>query len=686
MAASITASPNPVGFWSPSDKAKTTISWDTAGAGKCYVKWSTDGPPETNFEPNADTGKHFKETPELQLGHVYTFTLYKEGTDKPLDAVIVTTEDLEQWLVEHTVDWGTLEQGWSPPAQAITDVTVVAGIDTVRISFKTAQPTVPLVTVTAEQAANWWDPLGPTVSVPVASYLPLLGGLQTQHECILGHDLPLTQETVHQFRIAAFGTTFLGAPYEPVVTGSFVTGSRKVTLFFDRVKVRKDGDPLDRGAGDFTFTFLAGDADGGRLLDQSEWGEGEMSDGEERFVNRVLTISHAPRRVWAQVEGYDDDSSWRPWSPLGPPFGSDPEGFSGEGSWCDSDTSFDRAWVAKVFQVGDVIGATSPSFELATGDFKVAFTVFGRLLVEGQPGTSSSTRKTKHQGPSRHAVVTAPGRSGVVGAEADRAHVVGLGADGAIYSKAVGAGEREPRHQGWARVADGVAGPVTVLAAARDRIELFALDADGRLVGTTFGRGRSNRRWRRLGGRFMEPVTAVTGEGGQSEVVGLGENGVVFHRSLAPGERNSKQDDWERIGEGVSGSLQAIPLRNGGLAVFALGDDGTVLYKRRGPKRWQPAGTKWHSLGRTSGVRLLVEQLADDGVGLATIGDDGSLQLLLWRGFPGGEPGLWKARGSLESWLQAQDGNGRASETGARRAQSRKRIRTGTKHGRRTAH
>jgi uncharacterized protein YeaO (DUF488 family) len=33
MAASITASPNPVGFWSPTDKRTATISWDTGGAG-----------------------------------------------------------------------------------------------------------------------------------------------------------------------------------------------------------------------------------------------------------------------------------------------------------------------------------------------------------------------------------------------------------------------------------------------------------------------------------------------------------------------------------------------------------------------------------------------------------------------------------------------------------------------------
>jgi hypothetical protein len=93
--------------------------------------------------------------------------------------------------------------------------------------------------------------------------------------------------------------------------------------------------------------------------------------------------------------------------------------------------------------------------------------------------------------------------------------------------------------------------------------------------------------------------------------------------------------------------------------VFALGPDGTVLHKRRGPKRWQPAGTKWLSLGRTSGVQLLADRLDEDGVGLTVIADDGSLQLLLWRDFPTGEPGPWKTHGSLESWLESGGGNDR---------------------------
>ena len=665
MAASITANPNPVGFWAATDKRTTTISWNTDGAGNGYVNVSADGGAEQPFDVNANAGKHSKDfttssTPPLKLGSVYVFKLYKEANNKLLTSVTVTTVDLEQEMLDRTSAWAMQEQRMRPPGQAITDLSVAAGADTVRVSFRTVQPTIPTVTVTTDDGNQ------------VAAWLPLIGGLQTQHEVTLGQNVPLDQETHHNLKITAFGTTSLGKHVDLVVTRSFTTGFRKVTLSFDKIKVRKDGDPA--GAGEFEFYFYAGDAGDGVWLATETWGEGDISDDDPPVdINRTIVIDHAPRSVYAIVLGVDQDFDVIPYPGEGLPEYRPAVEFQGEGSWWASSYDYDSAWVTKVFPIRDVFGAALTTFEMSTGDFGVAFTVEAHIIVEGRPGTSSATRKVRRASPfglSKHAVVTAPGAFAAVGSGDGNGQVVGLGADGAVYSKAAGSDGNGSRNEGWTRVADGVTGPMTVLASARGRIDLFALDGDGRLSGATVARGQPSRRWRDLGGQLVEPVTALTSEGGAIELFGLGEDGVVLHRSLARGARNSKQDAWERIGEGVSGSVQAFPLRNGGLAVFALGADGTVLLKRRGPRRWQPGGGQWQSLGRTSGVRLLVEQLDGDGLGLATVGDDGSLEVLLWRDFPAGEPGKWKKHGTLESRLEGGAGGGgrkpRSSPAGRR--------------------
>lgn len=640
MAASITASPNPVGFWAPSDARKTTISWDTDGAGKGYVNVTLDTGPENPFDVDANAGKHSKDfsTPDLALGHSYTFTLHRKDNDKVLAKVTVATEDLEQRMLDLASEWAMRQRALGGAPQAVTDLTVAAAVDTVRISFRTVQPTIPSVTVTDAGGTQ------------VASWLPLFGGLQTQHECILGQNIPLDQLTSYHLRIVASGTYF-GKPHDAVVTRTFTTGSRKVTLFFDSIDVRKDGDP--GGAGEFEFYFRAGDSDGGALLGSEVWGEGDISDDDPPVdVNRTIAIEQAPRGVYALVLGVDQDFDVIPYPGEGLPDYAPTAEFQGEGSWWASSYDYDAAWVTKVFAINDVFGAASRTFEMSTGDFGVAFTVFGRLMVEGRPGSHSATRTTKkgtRSGVSPYAVATAPGAFGAVGADGGKAWVVGLGADGVVYGRPADV-PTSSRHEGWTQIADGVTGPLTALASAPDRIELYALDASGALAGAASARGRQAGRWQSLGGSFVEPVTAIAGDGG-TELFGVGADGTAFHRRLARG-RSSKQGDWELIGEGVAGSLQAVGLRNGGVAVFALGPDGTVLYKRRGPRRWQPAGARWLSLGSPGGVRLLADRLDGDGIGLATIGDDGALQVLLWRDFPAAEPGPWQAQGTLESRLE----------------------------------
>jgi hypothetical protein len=169
MAASITASPNPVGFWSPTDKRTTTISWDTGGEGNGYVNVTQDTGPEQPFDVGTKLSRHSKafSTPDLALGHQYTFTLHRQDNDTVIAKVTVTTEDLEQRMLDQTSKWAMQQRALGGAPQAITDLSITAAVDTVRISFSTVQATIPSVTVHAADGTQ------------VAAWLPLFGGLQT---------------------------------------------------------------------------------------------------------------------------------------------------------------------------------------------------------------------------------------------------------------------------------------------------------------------------------------------------------------------------------------------------------------------------------------------------------------------------------------------------------------------------
>src|SRR4029079_11876369 len=164
--------------------------------------------------------------------------------------------------------------------------------------------------------------------------------------------------------------------------------------FFDSINVRKDGDPA--GAGEFEFYFRAGDSDGGAQLGDAAWGEGDISDEDPPVdVDRTIAIDLAPRGVYAIVLGVDQDFDVIPYPGEGLPDYAPSVEFQGEGSWWASSYDYDSAWGTQVFPIVDVFGAASRTFEMSTGDFGVAFTVAGRLMVEGRPGTNSKSRKTR---------------------------------------------------------------------------------------------------------------------------------------------------------------------------------------------------------------------------------------------------------------------------------------------------
>ena len=89
----ITATPTAVGFWSPTDKGKTTITWSTGNPlVLAKVFRSVDGASATQFDGGANGASgNTKGDPNLSLGHTYTYVLRRTLDNAVIATVTVST-------------------------------------------------------------------------------------------------------------------------------------------------------------------------------------------------------------------------------------------------------------------------------------------------------------------------------------------------------------------------------------------------------------------------------------------------------------------------------------------------------------------------------------------------------------------------------------------------------------------
>ncbi|HVM82544.1 MAG TPA: hypothetical protein VMW18_01545 [Candidatus Binatia bacterium] len=652
MPASLTASANPVGVWGEGAAGSATITWSTGNnaRGRVYLTvadGTTITPSEVLFDGDPATGaRNGGKVLSVKLGTVYFLVLRQAGNNAPLATLTVTVEDLQERLIEQAAAWAALEHRLNPP-QSIYDLRVHAGIDTCRVRFRTVQPTIPTVEAT-DMDGN-----------VVATSFPLFGGMQTSHDVLLGDVTALPQATEIALKITATGHNILGQTREVVARSAFKTGTRHATIDFTEINVRKDGDPGIKGAGEFTFTFGAGDADDGAAMGEPwPYFRQDISDDDPPVpIRKQINISFAPRSLWVDVAGTDDDSSlFVPGVGLG-----ERPTFTGAGSGWTSVPSADQAWVTGIFGIADLGDGTVIPLELATGNFGVAFTVKGRITVNTTAGRSPlhlTFSDIVAAGRALHVLAEAGAMTGMSGGMpgsllggADRAagriaQVLGRGPDGAVYRQLVNA-ERPARRDGdWSRVTQPVEGPVTAIPTGPGQAALFALDAEGVALRADIGGGRRGGEWHALGGRFTGTVVALA-RAHDIELLAQDAGGAVYHRSMP--QDGPRPGEWQRIGERVQSEPILCAIGTEEFVVFALGLRGEVLMRQNRGGVWQGAG--WQTLEGAAGARLGAATVEGQGLALALIDKEQRLHILATRDPRDLNPKAWVVKGDLQAWL-----------------------------------
>lgn len=660
--AAISASPNPVGVYSKTVGATTTLTWDTQLAGirpngKVFV--SVNNGPETEVPGQAAQGAPTGTISfSVTIPNTYTFVLRRVATQEELARVVVTTYDLRNEMIA----------GFAAPfipalrPQMITSVSVKPGVDTVRISFNTVRPTIPLTTL--------MDASGTKIDVR----FPLFGGLRTSHEAIFGVEVPLAQEAKHIFRIVAAGPTGnKSSPKEAVVTGEFMTGRRNVEIFFDTVDVKSDGDPWPSGSGEFSFAFGAGDAESALPMGEPwpEYGPDDISDDDPPVsLNKQISILHGPRRLWVQVVGAENDSTLWPWD-WGIGLGRRPT-FTGPGTSYAANAAAEQTSVTTVFDIGSEPEAGTMDFEMATGDHPVSYVVSGRLAVDIALGAVIAPKMLKSSGPlGIAATLEDVGTVAHVAARGagNRAESFVLGPDGALHHRTISPEARRDASD-WNRIDLPGKGAVSVVASSSQVLELVFRDSGGAVSWRSFDAHKPKKeKWRRLGGSFRYVAPAVEHARGRERALllfGVEEDGSLHIRDVRAGE------DWARIGDQTVSAIAPLSIENLGASLFAVGADGALLHFTRERGRWRsqaiaPASHRLPPLLLTAAVFERANSKGRGRIGqdvvIGALDEDHAVRVLRWSDYPAGAPeGRWEELGLLQDCAMA--GSGRAGTKG----------------------
>ncbi len=614
MAAILTASVNPVGVWGKGQTGETVISWRTGNASpaRLYLQtaYGASPPPAMLFDGDPALGDTSgTKALTVTVGPTYKLTLRQVSDNSVLAMLLVTVDD----LVQDYIDRAAQEAQFSGfvTTQVISNIVITAGADDAHITFKTSQPTIPIVTATAPDGTS------------AGAVFPVLNGMQTDHDVTLGVATPLAQQTTFTLTITAPGHAgFPSHDVTKVAKTTFTTGNRSATAAIG-------GLAMLQGSDEFQFEFAVGNADiPGDLNWPWDTGSEHFDDVDRRHVvHYPIDISIlAPRHLWVGALAVQGTRS----TSINPDANASPTGY-------DEHDGTAVAWANTVY---DITHGGTQNIDLLCRPADISFEAVGKLTATVTPGTAPKLPKPQSSVSKSGLRLLSGGSKAALTGPRNKTMTVARAADGAVYRRIKPLSRRAADGEGWVAVTPPVEGAVTAIATGENRIACFAHDAEGVVLRADATGDHPAREWHRIGGRFAGAIDAVV-VGEAIVLLAQDREGTIFERRV-PLASHVEAGEWHKIGAARLGTLTVRALGGNDFAVFALDQDGRAIYRRR---------DAWHPIAGATGITLGVSEIAHDAVGLVLIDDAGRMHSLVWRGFPDREPGRWTAEGDFQQWL-----------------------------------
>ena len=585
-------SPVPVVSLSMSQTARIRISWDilSLGAAAGRLRMSVDKGPFVRFDAAKESDPPIRsgtnKVLDVRLGSEYAFELRAAGTENLVAQYVVKTTEQDVLRLSDAIHIHI------PAKQAVYQLQIEPGIESVRVHFRTRQPCAPILEVRDTANSNLVN--------------ARLGPNGTSHD----FDLPLSLDPTAQntsFELNIHATSSVDAIQPAPVHATFRTGTRAVEVKFDHVWVHDDGDPgFVLGDGDFVFDLGAGDIGRSGPFGRQSFSK-SIGSGENRSIDVVVAANPAAEEIWVQASVRELDGVGTTfWSASDLSFA--PEGVR-QFSFDDGDG--EKIIITKWFDLTTIDGEIP--FTLDTGQRVFDLTINGRLRVQTQDGALLAPQIVRPERP-----IPAVDHVTYV----DRGTRIRVGRETSLQRSLDGELHRihrveNTRHERWSRLAEATAAPVTVVLGEHGP-QMFSLDDKG----TAVTLDKDSVTWRTIGGRFVGRLLAASGPDGPI-LVGLDQNGAV-HQSRGDGE-------WRRVAEGVTEDLSVFASGDG-IALVARGRGDEVMYRSDKDEAWQrlgsgPPGRLW--AGATPGGPVFAVLRSDETLAVAVHG--GASAPLDWR-------------------------------------------------------
>ena len=552
------------------------------------------------------------------------------------------------------VDAKVLEWDFTRPMQRIRKLAIKPQPTSAIFTYRTNQPTVPVVEIFQSVSGNPVQDMVPAnvVATGFDFISAWLGNLTDKHQAVM---TGLASNRRFHYRITAGDGTFPAA----IVTGTFMTSARVGRFTIRTIFMFNDGDPGLKGEGEFVFDFgFYNDKD---LIGVRQFKD-DIDSGETRDfpLGRGATLESGAiqDQVSVFVHGVEHDSDILGSFTGGPELPT----ILPETTVAFENDDKNVAEALQTLNMPQDPGEYRFNFRLDSGPRGIHYWVDGWVEITLTPPQEAPVIPpdliTKLDGIKAMVTLSGVGKKAGIGGKDAKTHGFALGPEGALFRRLPG--------QAWARIDEGPGArdvahsavrdvdcacdmSATIARDAEDRIHLVTLQSGVLRWASYAAGGRSTGlRWRDMGAGFKPGLTIADAADGTPLLFARDEGNALRATALAgPG-----LGKWVDLGGNFAGAVTVLAGRSG-VEIFGVTPDGLAQ-----TARWRPGAARppaWSPLGRPgygrSGreTRFRHVDVAGHGSRAMAIALTTDRQLLTLTASEGWS-GAWKDQGSLDTW------------------------------------